>query len=623
MFTVSCADASRTGGRQFRAARALLLLAWAALPLCANAMELASPEAPTVRFAYLIPSNRTPQVDAVARLQQIVRIWHEWYREQMVRNGVGSLSFRYETEADGVTPLIHVVDLAETDAYLREDMWSRVNQAAAAAGVPVWTPGQVWLLIPETHEQLPDGSIVGGVALGASFGSGNDPGVAMWGSAKLSLAPEGLTDDQVYAGLVIPGIGPYPLVQSVSFPWFEGSTISGLTSTFVGAGLHELTHAFGIAHDWRNDANFHGNLMFNGLRGMRGALYPRRYPEHDARLAYATAVALRTSRYFQPVDASAADARTSAPTRARQTAPGDWAGAQLETRAGRELLGGHDVPDPMPSRALAADDLRLLDDCGDTERPNITVLTSGVVTPVDGLLEIEFLAEDAGGLSAALLRRGGSTIGELPLSGTAVTETFVTPYYIFDEPATFAVAVYDLCGNLRNVNSDVTVAAGFNHAPEPFFKVSPSQTVVGDAVLLSANGTTDPDHSVADLVVEWDLDDDGLFDTEPTTTKTYSATFAEAGPRLIRVRVTDPAGAQFVSTPIALRVDPWGPGDLNCDGLVNSFDIDPFVLALADPAGYALAHPECDRMLADVDGDGAVNVFDIDPFVVLLTADQR
>jgi len=60
-------------------------------------------------------------------------------------------------------------------------------------------------------------------------------------------------------------------------------------------------------------------------------------------------------------------------------------------------------------------------------------------------------------------------------------------------------------------------------------------------------------------------------------------------------------------------------GDLNCDGAVNNFDIDPFVLALSDPAGYAKQYPNCDRMLADCNGDGVVNNFDIDPFVKLLT----
>jgi hypothetical protein len=60
-------------------------------------------------------------------------------------------------------------------------------------------------------------------------------------------------------------------------------------------------------------------------------------------------------------------------------------------------------------------------------------------------------------------------------------------------------------------------------------------------------------------------------------------------------------------------------GDLNCDGAVNVFDIDPFVLALTYPPAYMAAYPECDMMLADCDADGWITAFDIDPFVLLLT----
>ncbi len=60
-------------------------------------------------------------------------------------------------------------------------------------------------------------------------------------------------------------------------------------------------------------------------------------------------------------------------------------------------------------------------------------------------------------------------------------------------------------------------------------------------------------------------------------------------------------------------------GDMNCDGVLNAFDIDPFVLALTDAAAYAAAYPGCNRMNGDINGDGVVNAFDIDPFVELLT----
>jgi len=59
-------------------------------------------------------------------------------------------------------------------------------------------------------------------------------------------------------------------------------------------------------------------------------------------------------------------------------------------------------------------------------------------------------------------------------------------------------------------------------------------------------------------------------------------------------------------------------GDLNCDGIVDLFDIDPFVLALTKPAVYYTQYPDCYRMAADANGDGIVNTFDIDSFVLLL-----
>jgi hypothetical protein len=60
--------------------------------------------------------------------------------------------------------------------------------------------------------------------------------------------------------------------------------------------------------------------------------------------------------------------------------------------------------------------------------------------------------------------------------------------------------------------------------------------------------------------------------------------------------------------------------DVNCDGLVNTFDIDPFVLALTNPTQYAQQFPGCPLLNADTNCDGAVNTFDIDPFVICLTS---
>ena len=55
------------------------------------------------------------------------------------------------------------------------------------------------------------------------------------------------------------------------------------------------------------------------------------------------------------------------------------------------------------------------------------------------------------------------------------------------------------------------------------------------------------------------------------------------------------------------------------DGAVDAFDIDPFVLAVVDPAEYGAQYPDCDIMNGDCDGNGLVDAFDIDPFVQVLT----
>jgi hypothetical protein len=59
-------------------------------------------------------------------------------------------------------------------------------------------------------------------------------------------------------------------------------------------------------------------------------------------------------------------------------------------------------------------------------------------------------------------------------------------------------------------------------------------------------------------------------------------------------------------------------GDTNCDGLVDFGDINPFVLALSNPALYAATYPGCPLENRDVNGDGTCNFGDINPFVAIL-----
>ena len=59
-------------------------------------------------------------------------------------------------------------------------------------------------------------------------------------------------------------------------------------------------------------------------------------------------------------------------------------------------------------------------------------------------------------------------------------------------------------------------------------------------------------------------------------------------------------------------------GDLNCDEVVDAFDIEPFLLALFDPQNYQVQYPDCDINRADINGGGSIDAFDIEPFLSLL-----
>ncbi|MGD8451156.1 MAG: S8 family serine peptidase [Phycisphaerae bacterium] len=110
------------------------------------------------------------------------------------------------------------------------------------------------------------------------------------------------------------------------------------------------------------------------------------------------------------------------------------------------------------------------------------------------------------------------------------------------------------------------------------------------------------------------LDADGTLHGVPAEFGTFEPRFA----------VTDSLGRSDVKAiPLVIsEVCSYELGDMNCDGLVDNFDISPFVLALTstppDYAEYYAQYPGCDHTLADVNGDGSVDNFDISPFITIL-----
>jgi hypothetical protein len=64
---------------------------------------------------------------------------------------------------------------------------------------------------------------------------------------------------------------------------------------------------------------------------------------------------------------------------------------------------------------------------------------------------------------------------------------------------------------------------------------------------------------------------------------------------------------------------PAAGGDTDCSGHIDFGDINPFVLALSNPAAWQAAYPGCNYLNNDIDCNGTVDFADINPFVALLS----
>lgn len=486
---------------------------------------------PIVRAAYLIPSNRQENPQGVENFQYIIRMSQEWFREQMELYGFGPKTFTYETEEDGITPKIHIVHIPETDTFLNEDIWGRTIQAAQISGLPVWSAGEIWLITPETHQLLPNGTITGGAALGASFGSADDPGIALFGSDGLTFAsPDRIQNDAPSKGVIVPEIGPYPL----DLPWYLSPSFSIAGSTALGAVVHELGHALGLPHDSRNTEMYLGNIMHNGFRGIRGNFFPDKYPDHYAYLGYANALHLNRSHYFN--------------TGLQRNNP-----------------------------------------------PDIQGWNSNSAVTVEGKLQLAFSATDPDGLSHALLQFEGERIGEMMLSGSSTVDTFSTSFHIPRGAAEYVLFVTDILGNKSEAAITIFPTDVADWAPVPYVRIKPVSPFAGSPITIDGSSSTDPEDGTSALKFEWDLDGDGLFDTAPSNDRFLVQYFETPGPRNILARVTDSQGNSSISAPVLVSVrgsiasTPYRGTPINIPGTIQAehfdkggpgvayYDLDPHV----------------------------------------------
>ena len=158
-------------------------------------------------------------------------------------------------------------------------------------------------------------------------------------------------------------------------------------------------------------------------------------------------------------------------------------------------------------------------------------------------------------------------------------------------------------------DGNIDAAPLFVDAPSANLRLSAGSPCIdaGDSTaVLRDFGDADQDGCTTDWLP--DLDGNDRFHDDLNS--------ADTGVPLWMKPVVDMGAYEFGSMPVAFPN--LCPGDLNCDSIVNAYDIDGFICALSPACDYENLYPECDAINGDCNEDGAVDAYDIDGFIALV-----